>query len=133
MFKLDLTIVLQKWGIVMQPKPIQDNKNRAVADALLEDLTNAEQISHANNAEEYIFQEIAKIVIAYKALLDKTQDVKIVLSSLVKDVEARRQLGINKYGIELKPHNGRDTALDLYEELLDAAFYAKCLVMEKHG
>lgn len=38
--------------------------------------------------------------------------------------EARRALGIERYGVPLQRGNGRDTARDLEEELLDALAYA---------
>lgn len=41
--------------------------------------------------------------------------------------EARRALGIERYGVPLQRGNGRDTARDLEEELLDALAYATAL------
>lgn len=40
---------------------------------------------------------------------------------------ARRALGIERYGVPLQRGNGRDTARDLEEELLDALAYATAL------
>lgn len=37
---------------------------------------------------------------------------------------ARRQVGIERYGVPLQAGNGRDNRRDLIEELLDAAVYA---------
>lgn len=41
--------------------------------------------------------------------------------------EARRALGVERYGTPLQRDNGRDTARDLEEELLDALAYATAL------
>lgn len=50
---------------------------------------------------------------------------------LVADLNARRKLGLARYGTILQAHNGRDALLDLYEELQDAAVYARQLVEER--
>lgn len=129
--------VLQKWGIVMQqlnlpfeqPSPNKFNSHPSVADALLEDITSA-TVSPPATTEEAIYQDIAKLTIALCAYHYKETDVNVVLQHLYADIEHRRQIGLAKYGVELKPHNGRNTKMDLYEEVLDAAFYSKCSAME---
>lgn len=54
-----------------------------------------------------------------------------IQSQVIADIEARRELGIQRYGSALKPHNGRDALRDLYEELIDAACYAKQAMVER--
>jgi hypothetical protein len=49
---------------------------------------------------------------------------------LAEDIEARIRLGERKYGVRLKPHNGRDAMLDLHQELCDALVYSKQLEIE---
>lgn len=49
---------------------------------------------------------------------------------VLEDIEARKQLGIRKYGTALQAHNGRDMLQDLYEEILDAAIYLRGLIEE---
>jgi hypothetical protein len=44
---------------------------------------------------------------------------------VLADIEARKQLGIKKYGTALQAGNGRDMLQDLYEELLDACIYIR--------
>lgn len=44
---------------------------------------------------------------------------------VAKDVEARKQLGIKKYGVALQPNNGRDSLQDAYEECLDLVVYLR--------
>jgi hypothetical protein len=48
-----------------------------------------------------------------------------VVRQLIDDVEARKELGVKKYGTVLQAFNGRNVKMDLYQELLDAIFYAK--------
>jgi hypothetical protein len=47
-----------------------------------------------------------------------------VIESLCADVEARRQLGIARYGKALQAHNDRDALQDGYDELQDFLVYA---------
>lgn len=49
-------------------------------------------------------------------------------SQMAEDILERRSVGISRYGTPLQPFNGRNTILDLYEELLDAAVYARTLL-----
>ena len=42
---------------------------------------------------------------------------------LVRDVLARKAMGLAKYGTHLTPHNGRDANVDAYQECLDMLAY----------
>lgn len=53
-----------------------------------------------------------------------------VTDAVLKDLESRRELGIGKYGTELKTNNGRNALKDAYEEVLDLACYLKQKLME---
>lgn len=48
----------------------------------------------------------------------------------VRDIMARGEIGFAKYGTYLQPHNGRDTLIDLYQELVDAVKYMRVLMYE---
>lgn len=48
-------------------------------------------------------------------------------SLIIKDIEARRQVGIERYGQGHRPFNGRDTLQDLYEEQLDLLVYLRSI------
>jgi hypothetical protein len=50
---------------------------------------------------------------------------------VVADIEARKQVGIARYGTALQAHNGRDALRDLYEELIDACMYVRQLMEER--
>lgn len=54
-----------------------------------------------------------------------------IQSRVIEDLRRRRQVGIERYGTPLQPHNGRDVLQDLYEELLDAACYVKQAMVER--
>lgn len=44
---------------------------------------------------------------------------------VIEDIEARKQLGIRKYGTALQSGNGRNMLQDAYEEVLDLAIYLR--------
>lgn len=52
---------------------------------------------------------------------------------VLDDMKARDGEGRRKYGVPLQPHNGRDTLVDLYQELLDAVVYTRTLIFERDG
>jgi hypothetical protein len=53
-----------------------------------------------------------------------------VVESMCADVEARRQLGITRYGRALQAHNGRNARQDGYDEMLDFLVYALQVMQE---
>jgi hypothetical protein len=52
---------------------------------------------------------------------------------VLADIEARKAIGIARYGQLLKAHDGRDNLRDLYEELLDGAIYCRKAIYERDG
>jgi hypothetical protein len=61
-----------------------------------------------------------------------------VLALVRADLVAREQIGIERYGTTLNPHNGRDGIVDAYQEILDAAAYMRQVIEEggtvgRHG
>jgi len=61
-----------------------------------------------------------------------TVDIK-VWDLVLKDMGERDEHGLLTYGVSLKPFNGRDPLLDLYQELLDAVVYMRQLLYERYG
>lgn len=53
-----------------------------------------------------------------------------VTDAVISDLHARREMGREKYGDELRTNNGHAAGRDLYEELIDAVLYAKQVKME---
>jgi hypothetical protein len=58
-------------------------------------------------------------------------DQPSVQHMVIADIQARMQVGLERYGTLLKPGNGRDALRDLYEELLDGAMYARQAIEER--
>jgi hypothetical protein len=50
---------------------------------------------------------------------------------VIADIQERKRLGVERYGVALQPHNGRDALVDLYQELLDGAKYARQKIEER--
>lgn len=44
---------------------------------------------------------------------------------VIKDMDVRRLMGIERYGRPVVPNNGRRALQDAYEEVLDLAVYLK--------
>lgn len=63
--------------------------------------------------------------------LPVVNDRPFVQDLVIADVEARRQLGIKKYGTALQSGNGRDMLLDAYEEALDLVIYLRGALDER--
>ncbi len=50
---------------------------------------------------------------------------------VLKDMEERRQMGIQKYGQPVQPYNGRDPLVDAYQEALDLCVYLRQAIVER--
>ena len=50
---------------------------------------------------------------------------------VLKDMENRRLHGIEKYGVPVQPHNGRDPLIDAYQEALDLCVYLRQAIEER--
>jgi hypothetical protein len=54
-----------------------------------------------------------------------------VWSMVVSDMLARDKMGIEKYGLPLRPFDGRDSLWDAYQEALDLAVYLRKAIYER--
>lgn len=50
---------------------------------------------------------------------------------VMDDIEARAELGEQRYGEPLKANNGRDALTDAYQEALDLAMYLRQAIEER--
>ncbi len=65
--------------------------------------------------------------------LPEKNNFPFVADELGRYLEYRKQIGIQRYGTPLQPHNGRDVLLDLFEELIDATTYFAQMIIERDG
>ncbi len=56
-----------------------------------------------------------------------------IQSLVLEDIRERRNVGIQRYGTALQPHNGRDALRDAYEEALDLVMYLRQMMEERDG
>lgn len=56
-----------------------------------------------------------------------------VADALKDFIEARKQIGIQRYGVPLQPHNGRDALRDAFEEAVDLSTYLAQVIIERDG
>lgn len=52
---------------------------------------------------------------------------------VITDMHNRDKIGLERYGVRLQAHNGRDAILDAYEEALDLAVYLRQALYERDG
>lgn len=50
---------------------------------------------------------------------------------VISDMKARDQVGRERYGTPLQPHNGRDALVDAYQEALDLVVYLRQAIEER--
>lgn len=58
-------------------------------------------------------------------------DKPCIQDLVIADIEARKQVGIERYGTTLQPFNGRSALLDAYQEALDLCQYLRQLLYEE--
>ena len=63
----------------------------------------------------------------------KPADKAEIWPIVIKEMEARDQLGRERYGVPLTAHNGRDALWDAYEEALDQCAYIRQAIYERYG
>jgi hypothetical protein len=64
------------------------------------------------------------------AMQARLDDPSPMLAAVIVDAFGRHCVGIDRYGVPLHPHNGRDSLTDAYEEYLDGAVYIKNYMIE---
>lgn len=64
-------------------------------------------------------------------VLPTVNDQPFIQDLVIQDIEARKQIGIQRYGTALQAFNGRDPLQDAYEEAIDLCMYLKQLMIER--
>ena len=54
-----------------------------------------------------------------------------IVDLVVQDLEERKRVGIERYGMPLRAHNGRDALVDAYQEALDLTVYLRQTLQER--
>lgn len=62
--------------------------------------------------------------------LSTCQHEDTVLDQIVQDMRERNDIGTQRYGGPLLAHDGRNSMVDAYQELLDALVYTRKALME---
>lgn len=63
--------------------------------------------------------------------LDPPNESRPIWDLVIEDMQARDQLGRERYGTPLQAGNGRDALVDAYEEALDLAVYLRQAIAER--
>lgn len=56
-----------------------------------------------------------------------------IIPLVLADLQARSDIGKEKYGTELRANNGRDALTDAYQEALDMCQYLRQAIYERDG
>lgn len=117
----------------MNEATVEQNKpkgtGREIAPLVVEDVTIGPPPATTRNL--MLYQELIYISIGMARRLGPRLDHEGVVAKVAADVEARVRLGETRYGERLRAHNGRDAAVDLYQEILDALLYCRQLIEEE--
>lgn len=62
--------------------------------------------------------------------IKKLNNTDEYIHGVIADINAKAEIGRSKYGTYLQPFNGRNAIVDLYQELIDAAKYARLALFE---
>lgn len=62
-----------------------------------------------------------------------TGNLEVFNQLLINDIEARKAIGIRRYGQTLKAFDGRDNLLDAYHEAIDLVVYLRKDIYEQQG
>lgn len=54
----------------------------------------------------------------------------LIVNKVIEDLNLRKEVGIQRYGVALQPFNGRNALQDAYEEALDLTQYLKQVIIE---
>lgn len=54
-----------------------------------------------------------------------------IVDLVMADMVERKRVGIERYGVALQAHNGRDALQDAYEEALDLTMYLRQAIEER--
>lgn len=54
-----------------------------------------------------------------------------IVDLVVQDLEERKRVGVERYGMPLRAHNGRDALVDAYQEALDLTVYLRQTLQEQ--
>ena len=57
----------------------------------------------------------------------------VVADQVLLDIQARVELGLERYGTKLQTFNGRDALWDAYQEALDLVMYLRQAIMEREA
>lgn len=58
-------------------------------------------------------------------------DIVDIVDLVVSDLAERKRVGVERYGMALRAHNGRDALQDAYEEAMDLCVYLRQAIEER--
>ncbi len=120
----------------------RDMRQREVAEALGVDVPAVSRIerglrdlrlTQAAQMASALGVRLSELVAPADDVMPKPKAVRAIWPLVVADMQARDQLGRERYGVPLQPFNGRDALRDAYEESLDLCAYLRQALYERDG
>lgn len=92
------------------------------------------KLLHGNaNSKPAVLLESKQQSLVGEQPMPKKNKLPAVWDLVIKDMQSRDLVGLERYKTRLQPHNGRDALIDAYQEILDAAVYLRQLIYERNG
>ncbi|QGJ95050.1 hypothetical protein SEA_REDWATTLEHOG_189 [Gordonia phage RedWattleHog] len=113
----------EKIGLAPQPDPIHN------------DLPSAHDLVIGSIKEHFDLRAEPELTdAALRRMYNDLLEMYVVLSGgarpAIKELRARKEFGLRKYGTPLQPHNGRDQVGDARDEMGDLLVYVVCEIYE---
>jgi len=71
------------------------------------------------------------VIVEVEATIQTRRERHEVWLALLADMRERDHLGLERYGVRLQAHNGRNALVDAYQEALDAVAYTRQAMEER--
>lgn len=120
----------------VEPEPIGDNVLRWGNNVYRVDKTFHEEESadaYARLLDDRLSGKTAIATTATTARVTDNPSLPVVHDLLMGDLVKRRDHGIRKYKVPLRPFDGNDPEVEIYQELLDAVLYFRQKIYENYG
>lgn len=73
---------------------------------------------------------VVRDIIEYSEALEMQEDYSINAEQIATEFEERSDFGVEKYGVRLHSHNGRNALVDAYQEGMDMVLYLRQHIIE---
>ena len=116
----------KKHGLIVQPEPTR-NQLASAHDTLiyaLREWEKSKENSTVGNEYRTVSATWALMMLSMKTICE------LIGVDAEETIRARKNFGLEKYGTELQPYNGRNNLEDALDEVIDGLVYLMCQMYE---